>query len=223
MSQRPYVVVIVDDHELFAEGLELLLTRDWGDQFVIGGRTTFVEEAADLVASCDADVAIVDLTMPPLGGVAAIRHIKKRHPRTRVLALSGTDDPQLAEEALRSGADGFLSKAVRPEALAGPLYTIAAGMRVVDTKVLEGLLSNIRKPPEALLAALSPADLKLWVLLSTGMETVDIANRMLVSERTAKRMVASLLHKLGVTNRIAAAGLAGRCGLLDDTADGQPP
>ena len=223
MSQRPYVVVIVDDHELFAEGLALLLTRDCGDQFVIGGRTTFVEEAADLVASCDADVAIVDLTMPPLGGVAAIRHIKKRHPRTRVLALSGTDDPQLAEEALRSGADGFLSKAVRPEALAGPLYTIAAGMRVVDTKVLEGLLSNIRKPPGALLAALSPADLKLWVLLSTGMETVDIANRMLVSERTAKRMVASLLNKLGVTSRIAAAGLAGRCGLLDDTADGQPP
>ncbi len=115
------------------------------------------------------------------------------------MRLSGTDDPQLAEDALRSGADGFVSKAVRPEALAGPLYTIAAGMRVVDTKVLEGLLSNIRKPPGALLDALSPADLKLWVLLSTGMETVDIAMRMLVSERTAKRMVASLLNKLGVT------------------------
>ena len=221
MSQRPYVVVIVDDHELFAEGLELLLTRDWGDQFVIGGRTTFVEEAADLVASCDADVAIVDLTMPPLGGVAAIRHIKKRHPRTRILALSGTNDPQLAEEALRSGADGFLSKAVRPEALAGPLYTIAAGMRVVDDKLLDGLLSNTRTRSRAVLDALTPADVKLWVLLSTGMETVDIAKRMLVSERTAKRMVASLLNKLGVANRIAAAGLAGRCGLLDDVPDGR--
>ncbi len=221
MSQRPYVVVIVDDHELFAEGLELLLTRDWGDQFVIGGRTTFVEEAADLVASCDADLAIVDLSMPPLGGVAAIRHIKTRHPRTRILALSGTDDPQLAEEALRTGADGFLSKAVRPEALAGPLATIAAGMRVVDTKVLDGLLKQTRKPSGALVDSLSPADLKLWALVSTGMETVDIAKRMLVSERTAKRMVAALLNKLGVTNRIAAAGLAGRCGLLDDAADGQ--
>lgn len=217
MQSRPYVIVIIDDHELFAEGLELLLTRDWGEQFVIGGRTTFVEEAADLVSSCDADIAIVDLTMPPLGGVAAIRHIKARHPATHILALSGTGDAQLAEDALRAGADGFLSKSVRPEALVGPLQTIAAGMRVLDPGLLDRLLSSTRKPASALLESLTPADLKLWMLLSTGMETADIAERIVVSERTAKRMVASLLHKLGVGNRIAAAALAGRSGLLDDS------
>ena len=217
MSQKPYVVVIVDDHELFAEGLELLLTRDWGQLFVIGGRTTFVEEAAELATSCDADLAIVDLSMPPLGGVAAIRHIKARHPRTRVLALSGTDDMTLAQDALRAGADGFLPKTVRPEALAAPLSTIAAGLRVLDAKVLDALLSGTRKPSAEVLKALAPPEVKLWALLSTGMETVDIATRMVVSERTAKRMVASLLHKLGVTNRIAAAALAGQCGLLDET------
>ena len=210
------VVVIVDDHELFAEGLELLLTRDWGDRFVIGGRTTFVEEAADLATSCDADLAIVDLSMPPLGGVAAIRHIKARHPRTRILALSGTGDQQLAEEALRAGADGFLSKTVRPEALAGPLSTIAAGLRVVDPGLLDVLLAGTRRPSNDLLTSLTPAEVKLWTLLSTGMETGDIATRMVVSERTAKRMVAALLRKIGAGNRIAAAALAGRCGLLDE-------
>jgi len=215
-ARTPYVVVIVDDHELFAEGLELLLTRDWGEKFVIGGRTTFVEEAAELVASCNADLAIVDLSMPPLGGVAAIRHIKSRHPGTRILALSGTEDQQLAEEALRAGADGFLSKTVRPDALAEPLATIAAGLRVVDPGLLDTMLSSTRKPAAAILDSLTPADLTLWTLLSTGMETADIANRMLVSERTAKRMVASLLNKLGVSNRIAAAALAGRSGILDD-------
>lgn len=218
-GQKPYVVVIVDDHELFAEGLELLLTRDWGEQFVIGGRTTFVEEAAELVSACHADLAIVDLTMPPLGGVAAIRHIKSRHPKTRILALSGTGDVQLAEEALRAGADGFLSKTVRPEALAGPLATIATGLRVVDPALLDALLSSTRQPSTALLTSLTPPEVKLWVLLSTGMETADIATRLMVSERTAKRMVASLLHKLGVSNRIAAAALAGRSGLLDDLTD----
>ena len=210
------VVVIVDDHELFAEGLELLLTRDWGDRFVIGGRTTFVEEAADLATSCDADLAIVDLSMPPLGGVAAIRHIKARHPRTRILALSGTGDQHLAEEALRAGADGFLSKTVRPEALAGPLSTIAAGLRVVDPGLLDVLLAGTRRPSNDLLTSLTPAEVKLWTLLSTGMETGDIAARMVVSERTAKRMVAALLRKIGAGNRIAAAALAGRCGLLDE-------
>ncbi|MBY0286283.1 MAG: response regulator transcription factor [Mycobacteriaceae bacterium] len=216
MGQKPYVVVIVDDHELFAEGLELLLTRDWGELFVIGGRTTFVEEASDLVTSCDADLAIVDLSMPPLGGVAAIRHIKKRHPRTRILALSGTADVALAHEALRAGADGFLPKTVRPEALAAPLSTIAAGLRVLDPTVLDALLGGGRKPSAEVFKTLSPPDVKLWALLATGMETADIASRMVVSERTAKRMVASLLHKLGVTNRIAAAALAGQSGLLDD-------
>lgn len=214
-DRKPYVVIIVDDHELFAEGLELLLTRDWGEQFVIGGRTTFVEEAAELANSCDADLAVVDLSMPPLGGVAAIRHIKARHPRTRILALSGTEDQQLAEEALRAGADGFLSKTVRPDALAEPLATIAAGLRVVDPALLDSLLSSTRRPSAAILESLTPAELTLWTLLATGMDTGEIAERMVVSERTAKRMVAALLRKIGVSNRISAAALAGRCGLLD--------
>ncbi|MCV7216668.1 response regulator transcription factor [Mycobacterium crocinum] len=213
------VVAIIDDHELFAQGLALLLTREWGELFTVGGQTTYVEEAADLVSSCKADVAIIDLTMPPLGGVAAIRHVKARHPATRILALSGTDDMGLAEEALRAGADGFLPKTARPEALAGPLWTIAEGLCVVDRTLLDALLSNTRRPPSALLDGLSDQDLRLWTLLATGMETTDIAARMLVSERTAKRMVAALLHKLGVTNRIAAAAMAGRYRLLDDLAD----
>ena len=219
---KKIVVVIVDDHELFSEGLALLLSREWGDRFTVGGQTTYVEEAADLVAKCSADVAIVDLSMPPLGGVAAIRHIKARCPDTRILALSGTDDLALAEEALRAGADGFLPKTARPEALAGPLWTIAEGLRVIDGALLDALLNNIRRPPSALLDNLSDQDLRLWTLLASGMETVDIAQRMLVSERTAKRMVAALLHKLGVTNRIAAAAMAGRYRLIDDLADTDP-
>lgn len=194
----------------------MLLTRDWGDQFVIGGHTTFVEEASNLVATHDADVAIVDLSMPPLGGVAAIRHIKARHPRTRILALSGTGDMQLAEDALRAGADGFLSKTLPPEALVGPLHSIAAGLRVLDPLLLDSLMSHSRRPAAEIVESLTAAEVKLWGLLSTGAETTEIAERMLVSERTAKRMVAALLNKLGVANRIAAAALAGRSGLLDN-------
>lgn len=88
-------------------------------------------------------------------------------------------------------------------------------MRVIDGALLDTLLSNTRKPPSALVDTLNTQDLRLWTLLATGMETGDIARRMLVSERTAKRMVAALLHKLDVTNRIAAAAMAGRFGLLD--------
>jgi len=216
MTGKPFVVVIVDDHELFAKGLALLLDRQWGELFTVGGQTTYVEEAAELVARSAADVAIIDLSMPPLGGIAAIRHIKTRHPKTRILALSGTGNLELAEEALRAGADGFLPKTARPEALAGPLWTVTEGLRVIDGTLLDALLAKSREPQSALRDSLSTQELQLWRLVATGMETGDIAERMVVSERTAKRMVAALLHKLGVTNRIAAAAMAGRLRLLDD-------
>ncbi|WP_407684924.1 response regulator [Mycobacterium sp. HUMS_1102779] len=219
MTGKPFVVVIVDDHELFAQGLALLLDRQWGELFTVGGQTTYVEEAADLVARCAADVAIIDLSMPPLGGIAAIRHIKARHPTTRIVALSGTGNLELAEEALRAGADGFLPKTARPEALAGPLWTVAEGLRVIDGALLDALLAKSREPRSALLDNLSTQELQLWRLVATGMETGDIAHRMMVSERTTKRMVAALLHKLGVTNRIAAAAMAGRLRLLDDLSE----
>ncbi|GAB4958936.1 response regulator transcription factor [Mycobacterium avium subsp. hominissuis] len=219
MTGKPFVVVIIDDHELFAQGLALLLDRQWGELFTVGGQTTYVEEAADLVARCAADVAIIDLSMPPLGGIAAIRHIKARHPKTRIVALSGTGDLELAEEALRAGADGFLPKTARPEALAGPLWTVAEGLRVINGVLLDALLAKSRAPRSALLDSLSTQELQLWRLVATGMETADIARRMVVSERTAKRMVAALLHKLAVTNRIAAAAMAGRYRLLDDLSE----
>lgn len=217
MNVAPLVVAIVDDHELFAQGLALLLESKAGDRFTIGGLTTRVEEAAGLVESCAADLAIVDLAMPPLGGAVAIRQIKQRRPSTRVLALSGSDDLALAERALRAGADGFLPKSADPDVLLSPLLTVAAGLRVMPPALLESLLASARKPPDKLLERLDSQDRTLWVLIGRGLETTDIATRMFVSERTAKRMVAALLHKLDVPNRTEAAGLAGHYGLLDES------
>lgn len=212
------MVAIVDDHDLFAQGLELLLSTKAGDRFEVGGVTTRVEEAPALVDSCQADLAIVDLAMPPLGGNAAIRQIKQRRPDTRVLALSGSEDLTLAENAIRAGADGYLRKSADPDVLVAPLLTVAAGFRVLDERLLETVLATSRKPPESVFEKLSPQDVRLWTLTARGLETTDIARRMVVSERTAKRMLASLLHKIDAANRVEAAGLAGQYGLLDDLA-----
>lgn len=87
---------------------------------------------------------------------------------------------------------------------------------VVDGAVLDDLLTQTRRPPPSeVLEHLSDQDLKLWTLLAAGLENAEMADRLLVSERTAKRMVATLLNKLGVSNRISAAALAGKFGLLD--------
>lgn len=224
MRSGRYVVVIIDDHDLFAQGLTLLLESQCGDEFEVAGRTAHVEEASSVAISCNADLAIVDLAMPPLGGVAAIRHLKARCPNVKVLALSGTDNLQLAEQALRAGAHGFLPKTSDPASLRAPLLAIMSDVRVVSAPLLDLLLRSSRKPDTELLDKLGSQDIRLWTFLASGMETPEIAQRMYVSERTAKRLVSSLLHKIGASNRVEAAGLAGRFGLLngsDQAADGR--
>ncbi|MPY78527.1 MAG: response regulator [Actinophytocola sp.] len=208
-------VVIVDDHDLFGQGLALLLSAKAGERFEVAGHTTRVEEAAPLVERTGAELAIVDLAMPPLGGAAAIRQIKRLHPDTRVLALSGADDRELAVAALHAGADGYLPKSADPETLVAPLQTLAAGFAVLEHRLLTAILGAPRTVPPELLSRLDPQEVRLWQLLSRGIDNAEIARRMLVSERTAKRMVASVLHKIGTSNRIEAAALAGRYGLLD--------
>jgi DNA-binding NarL/FixJ family response regulator len=211
-----YVVVIVDDHTLFSQGLALLLQARAGETFLVAGSTTAGEEAVALVGREAADIAIVDLALPPLGGVEAIRRIAATYPRTRVLALSGTEDLGLAAAALRAGAAGFLGKSADPEVLVAPLLTIAAGVRVLPADLLDALLAAGDRAGDGVVERLDGRELQLWALLASGLETSEIAKRMLVSERTAKRMIAGLLHRLGAANRIEAAALAGRYGLLDD-------
>lgn len=219
----PHVVVIVDDHALFAQGLALLLESRAGDTFRVAGSTTAGEEAVALVGRHRAGIAIVDLALPPLGGVETIRRIKAAYPATRVLALSGTEDLDLdlAAAAMRAGADGYLGKSADPEVLVAPLLSIAAGVRVLRAELLDALLVAADRTADGLLDRLGERDIELWTLLARGLETADIARPMLVSERTAKRMIASLLYKLGAANRIEAAALAGRCGLLDEHPAGR--
>lgn len=216
MRDGRYVVVIVDDHALFSQGLALLLQARAGERFTVAGSTTAGEQAVALVGREAADIAIVDLALPPLGGVETIRRIRAAYPATHVLALSGTEDLGLASAALRAGAAGFLGKSADPEVLVAPLLAIVAGVRVVRPDLLDALLVAGDRTGDGLLDRLGTRELQLWTLLARGLETSEIAKPMLVSERTAKRMIASLLHRLGAANRIEAAALAGRYGLLDD-------
>lgn len=223
MTQQPHLVVIVDDHALFAQGLELLLSMRSGGAFAVAATTTNGDEAVPLVGRHKADIATVDLALPPRGGLAVIADIKRSYPRTKVLALSGTEDVGLAERALRAGADGFVAKSSDPDGLIAPLLAVASGTRVLTPQLLSALLASSRQPEDGLKDRLSSQEMTLWSLIAHGQETLDLAQRMLVSERTAKRMVSSLLNKIGAANRIEAAALAGRYGLLDQVRTTQAP
>jgi two-component system nitrate/nitrite response regulator NarL len=214
-SHRPAVdVIVVDDHPLFTRGLSLLLPEVSEGRVHVVGTTDDASAAAALVQRFRADVAVVDVQMPPPGGTRAIAAIRRVEPTVRVVAMSGLADVDAAVEALRAGAAGFLPKTADPESLMDPLLAILDGWSVVPEPLLRLLLERAAPSEGGGVAARLGADeRRLWRLIAAGVGTVDIARQLHVSERTAKRLVAHLLRELRVTTRVEAAALAGRVGL----------
>jgi DNA-binding NarL/FixJ family response regulator len=210
-------VVIVDDHELFSRGLELLVTSASGGLIRVAGVTRHGWEAPALVRRHRPGLVLVNVDMPSPGGVPAVHKIKDHHPQVGVLALSGGDDRSLALDALSAGADAFIPKSTDPDVVVHLMLTVAAGLSVLPKLLLESLLDPGAHQAQRVLLGLTEHDVTLWRLVANGEKGQDIATRLHVSERTAKRMVASLLRTLGVANRVQAAVLAGSAGLLDDT------
>jgi two-component system, NarL family, nitrate/nitrite response regulator NarL len=208
-------VVLVDDHQLFSRGLELLLNTDPASGVRVLARTEDAGRAVELVRHHQPKVAIIDLVMPPPGGLAAVEAVKRHYPSVRVLALSGNDDVASAVEALRAGADGFLLKSSEPDELVPPLIALASGVSVVPPPVMSALFDAKTCSGETRLAGLGDDDITLLRLVAAGLESVEIAEHLHVSERTAKRLVAALLRRIEVANRVQAAAFAGRAGLLD--------
>jgi two-component system nitrate/nitrite response regulator NarL len=210
----PVDVIVVDDHPLFTRGLSLLLPEVSGGRVRVVGTTDDASAAAALVQRTRADVAVVDVQMPPPGGARAIAAIRRVEPLVRVVAMSGMADAHAALEALRAGAVGFLPKTAAPESLVGPLLAVLDGWSVVPEPLLRGLLERAAPTEDDGIAARLTADeRRLWRLIAAGSGTVDIATTLHVSERTAKRLVAQLLRRLHVATRVEAAALAGRVGL----------
>lgn len=205
-------LAVVDDHPLFVRGLELLLPATTDGRAEVVGSTGDASSAASLVSRCLPDLVLVDLHMPPPGGIRAVAAIRRTTPRVRVVAMSGGTDSQPALEALRAGAEAYLPKTAEPEELLPPLLAVLEGWAVLPAELLRALLRPGRASP----VDLDVEEQRLLRSIAGGHSTVEIAERMHVSERTVKRMTAALLRKLRVSSRAEAAALAGQAGLLGD-------
>ncbi len=206
-------LVVIDDHPLFARGLELLLPEVSGGRATVVGTTADAASAASLVRQALPDLALVDLHMPAPGGMRAITAIRRDAPRVRVLAMSGDDDPQAAIDALSAGAEGFLPKSSEPADLLQPLLAALEGWSVLPAGLLAAVVARASGPRPAPIH-LAEEERGLLQLISAGASTTEIAGRLHVSERTVKRQTAALLRRLRVSSRTEAAALAGSTGLL---------
>jgi DNA-binding NarL/FixJ family response regulator len=216
-------VVVIAGSDASAGRLQGGLDGGSNGAVIVEGSAFDTRSAVELVRRVRPNVTIIDLgdpDEPSKSGLATIREVARNAPLTRILALSGSADAEPAVEALTAGAHGVLVQPANAADLVAPVLAVAFGHSVLHRPLL-GALVGSTAPREGdrdaeLLEALNPQYMELWRMVADGLETIQIAERLYVSERTAKRLVASLLRRLKVANRIQAAALAGQTGLLDD-------
>jgi DNA-binding NarL/FixJ family response regulator len=209
-------LALVDDGGLFGRGVEMTMDDASGGAVTVVGRTDDHKAAVDLVRRRRPDVVLLDLALGA-AGMTALRDLHRSTPVTRVVAVTDEADVNLISSTFRAGAHGVLLKSTTPEDLVAPILAAASGHCVLPGALLPSLVGTaVTRRPE-LLDTMTPEDCQLWRMVADGVETMQIAETLFVSERTAKRMVALLLRRLGVANRIQAAALAGQAGLLDSS------
>jgi DNA-binding NarL/FixJ family response regulator len=205
----PIRLLIVDDHPVVRDGLRGLFADD--PDFQVVGEAANGAEAVARVERLGADVVLMDLRMPEMGGVEAITRLRRTAPGVRVLVLTTYDTDSDVLPAIEAGATGYLLKDAPREELIRAVRAAFAGEAVLSPAVARRLMGQIRKPPPK---ALSQRELDVLVLIADGATNREAAAKLFVSEATIKTHLLHIYEKLGVRDRAAAVAEAYRRRLL---------
>jgi two-component system invasion response regulator UvrY len=207
-------VLLVDDHALVRTGFRLLLQSQ--PQVTVIGEAECGESACRLYAQLQPDVVVMDLAMPGMGGLEALRRLRARDPDVRVLALSAHDDTIHGRRALREGALGFLSKRSAPETMLDAVTTIAAGRRYIDPLLAQKLaLAEFPGGAKSPVDSLSEREFEVFVRLAGGATVQRIAQDLNLSASTIGTHLYNVKQKLGVVNQSELTLIAIRHGLIE--------
>ena len=213
----PIRVLVVDDHAVVREGLRAFLELQDGIEVV--GEASDGGEAVTAVADVHPDVVLMDLVMPQVDGIAAMRALRERAPATRVIVLTSFLDEARLMPALRAGAAGYLLKNAKPQEVARAVRAAHAGETLLDPVVASRLVQTLAAGSDPL-DRLTAREREVLRLVGQGYRNKQIALELGISEKTVKTHVGRTLAKLGVDDRTQAAVLAVRAGLV---SPGPPP
>jgi two-component system invasion response regulator UvrY len=207
-------VLLVDDHAVVRTGFRLLLQAR--PDIAVVGEAESGEAACQRYLELSPDVVIMDIAMPGMGGIEALRRIRAHDPEARVLALSAHDDPVHARRALREGALGFLSKRSAPEALLEAVSGVGSGQRYIDPRVAQRLaLEDIGGTDSSPIKRLSEREFDVFIRLARGASVQRIADDLRLSASTVGTHLYNVKQKLGVSNQSELTLLAIRHGLIE--------
>lgn len=207
-------VLIADDQTLFREGIKDVLT---GEKWInVIGEAADGEEAVELVRKLKPDVVLMDIKLPKLDGISATRQIKKNNPEVNVLMLSSFEDEAHVMEAIKAGANGYLSKMLPAAELVNSIRTFTSEGLMIPQQLMGKLLQGLRKIDEALpaQAALTKTEIRVLNLLGNGLSNKELALELGCSVKTVKNHLNSAFHKLNVSSRTEAVVKAINIGII---------
>src|SRR5215469_7138208 len=219
-GDKPARVVIADDHELARAGLHAMLTNQRGLELV--GEAANGSQALELCRRLQPELALIDVRMPGLDGLATCRAIKQECQRTSVILVTIHENPEYLFDALKAGAAGYVLKDITQRELIISVQGVLRGESMLNKelviRLLQRLTSEMPQQEEVPLERLSPRELEVLQLLAQGQTNREIAQHLTVSVSTVKIHVEHILAKLGVSDRTQAAVRGIELGLLQTSS-----
>ncbi|RZU02755.1 response regulator [Rivibacter subsaxonicus] len=204
-------VMLVDDHALVRMGFRMLLANA-GIEVVAEAESG--EEACRLLSTVKPDVVVMDLSMPGMGGLEAVRRILAQGPKLKVLVLSAHEDTAHPQRVLRAGALGYLAKRAAPDALIAAVTAVARGERYLDAQTAQRLavaqLDGETSPADRL----SEREFSVFIQLARGATVAQIAERLNLSPSTVGSHLYHIKQKLGASNQSEITLVALQWGLI---------
>ena len=215
-------VLVVDDQEMVRAGFAALVGEP--DDIDVVGTAANGVEAVEQARALRPDVVLMDVRMPVMDGLDALRVVLDELPDTRVLMLTTFDLDEYVYEALSSGASGFLLKHSSPADLITAVRVVAEGAALLDPTVTRRLIEDfVRSRPMPLRdkpSDLTPRETEVLVLVARGLSNTEIAESLVVAEQTVKTHVSRIFTKLGLRDRAQAVVFAYEAGLVTPRAQG---
>jgi DNA-binding NarL/FixJ family response regulator len=205
-------LVLVDDHQVVRLGLRALLTGE-PDITVVGEAGT-AAEAIQVVSRVEPDIVLMDIRLPDQSGITACQQVRQRWPAVQVLMLTSFADEELVLEAINAGAAGYVLKQLGNDDLLRAVRAVGHGDAALDPVVTRQLLAHVRRAEHQAHGAafhdLSERELEVLALVAEGKTNAEVAEALVLSEKTVRNHVSTILEKLQLTNRIEAATYAVR-------------